>query len=110
MQAFSNCSSKRKRKKKKRSKANILLSNSISYSHILCSVECPICLDTMKDPRALKCKHKFCSNCLQQALDVSNKCPVCQEPQGVLQGNQPPGTMTVHYDSYTRIPGYRGNL
>ena len=103
--------SKRKRKEKKRNRAHISHSKNISHNHILCSVECPICLDTMKNPRALRCKHKFCSYCLQKALDMSNKCPVCQEPQGVLQaGNQPPGRMTVHYDSYTRIPGYRGNL
>ena len=64
----------------------------------------------MTNPRALRCKHKFCSNCIQTALGVNNKCPVCQEPQGVLRGNQPPGKMTVHYDHYKRVPGYTGNL
>ena len=72
-------------------------------------VDCPICLDTMTNPRALKCKHVFCSKCLKKALDVSNKCPVCQEPQGVLQGNQPPGEMTSRCDRYRSLPGYGGN-
>jgi len=69
---------------------------------------CPICLDTMVNPRALKCKHVFCSGCLQSALDVSNRCPVCQEPQGVLQGNQPRGEMTFHFERHRSVPGYEG--
>ncbi|KAK2546815.1 putative E3 ubiquitin-protein ligase DTX3, partial [Acropora cervicornis] len=68
---------------------------------------CPICLNSFSNPRSLKCKHKFCSNCIQRALNVSNKCPVCQEPQGVLKGNQPPGEMTSRVASYS-VPGYEG--
>ena len=63
----------------------------------------------MTNPRALKCKHVFCSKCLKTALDTSNKCPVCQEPQGVLQGNQPPGEMTERFERYS-VPGYEGNF
>ena len=62
---------------------------------------CPICLDTMTNPRSLKCKHMLCSVCIQSALDVSNKCPVCQEPQGVLQRNQPPREMTFRVERYS---------
>lgn len=69
---------------------------------------CPICLDTFTNPRRLKCKHAFCSDCLQKALNTSNKCPVCQEPQGVLQGNQPPGQMRWRTESYYSVPGYEG--
>ena len=50
----------------------------------------------------------FCSSCLQSALDVSNKCSVCQEPQGVLQGNQPRGEMTFRVERYS-VPGYESN-
>ena len=39
---------------------------------------------------------------------MSNKCPVCQEPQGVLQGNQPRGEMTFRVERYS-VPGYEGN-
>ena len=63
----------------------------------------------MTNPRSLKCKHVFCSVCLRSALDVSNKCPVCQEPQGALQGNQPRGEMTFRVDRYS-VPGYEGNF
>ena len=70
---------------------------------------CPICLDTKTNPRALKCKHSFCSVCLQSALEASNKCPVCQELQGVLQGNQPRGEMTSRFERYS-VPGYEGNF
>ena len=49
----------------------------------------------------------FCSNCLQGALDVSNKYPLCQEPQGVLKGNQPPGEMRSRVAPYG-VPGYEG--
>ena len=72
------------------------------------SEECPICLDALIRPRRLKCRHTFCTDCLQRALDTSNKCPVCQEPQGVLQGNQPPGHMGHRVDPYCSVPGYEG--
>lgn len=70
--------------------------------------ECPICLEALKRPKKLKCKHVFCTDCLQRALDTSNKCPVCQEPQGVLQGNQPHGHMGFRVDPYSSVPGYEG--
>ena len=62
---------------------------------------CPICPDTKTNPRALKC--------LQSALKASNKCPICQEPQGVLQGNQPRGEVTSRFERYS-VPGYEGNF
>lgn len=68
---------------------------------------CSICLDKFTNPRSLKCKHRFCSECLQQALNASNKCPVCQEPQGVLKGNQPHGEMTTQPGFYS-LPGFEG--
>ena len=71
---------------------------------------CPICLDHITGPRRLKCRHVFCSVCLQQALKVNNRCPVCQEPQGVLRGNQPRGEMTSYHESYRSLPGYPGNF
>lgn len=69
---------------------------------------CPICLDTLTKPQKLKCRHTFCAECLKNALDASNKCPVCQEPQGVLQGNQPPGEMRQRTERYS-VPGYEGH-
>lgn len=71
---------------------------------------CPICLDHITGPRRLKCRHVFCSVCLQKALKVNNKCPVCQELQGVLRGNQPRGEMTSYHESFRSLPGYPGNF
>ncbi|XP_068721738.1 uncharacterized protein [Montipora capricornis] len=69
--------------------------------------ECPICLTAISNPRSLKCKHVFCSLCIETALNVRSKCPVCQEPQGVLKGNQPQGEMTTRPSSLS-LPGYEG--
>ncbi|XP_068724843.1 uncharacterized protein [Montipora capricornis] len=69
--------------------------------------ECPICLTAISNPRSLKCKHVFCSACIETALNVRNKCPVCQKPQGVLKGNQPPGVMTSRVSGQS-LPGYEG--
>ncbi|XP_068724849.1 uncharacterized protein [Montipora capricornis] len=69
--------------------------------------ECPICLTAISNPRSLKCKHVFCSACIEVALNVRNRCPVCQKPQGVLKGNQPPGLMTSQVSGQS-LPGYEG--
>ena len=53
--------------------------------------KCAICLDTLKNARTLKCKHVFCTSCVKRALKYDNRCPVCKEPQGAVQGNQPKG-------------------
>ena len=70
--------------------------------------ECPICLDTLKNARTLKCKHVFCTDCVETALKHNNRCPVCKEVQGVIQGNQPKGEMRFQ-KIYDRLPGYYGN-
>jgi len=67
--------------------------------------ECPICLDTLTNPRILKCKHVFCTKCAETALKHNNRCPVCKEVQGVIQGNQPEGEMRFK-TTYDRLPGY----
>lgn len=36
------------------------------------------------------------------------KCPVCYEPQDVVQGNQPPGEMKFRFDRSQGVPGYEG--
>ena len=40
---------------------------------------------------------------------MCNKCPVCQQPQGVIVGNQPRGQMTFRIDRYS-VPGYEGKF
>ena len=78
------------------------------YTVLLFPDSCPICLDILENPRTLKCKHAFCTKCLKKALAVNYKCPVCYEPQGVVQGNQPPGEMKTRFDSSQAVPGYEG--
>ena len=47
--------------------------------------ECPLCLETVKNPKALPCIHSFCLECLdklanfaRRKLQATIKCPVCQ--------------------------------
>ena len=71
--------------------------------------KCPVCLDTIKQPRRLKCKHTFCQKCLDEsAKHQGQTCPVCKEPfgKGRRARTMPPGTMDVRFDRATRIPGY----
>ncbi|XP_035682323.1 uncharacterized protein LOC118419824 [Branchiostoma floridae] len=68
---------------------------------------CPICLCDFTGPvTTTRCKHKFCSGCLDSALKVSGQCPVCKAVIGRLKGNQPPGTMTHRIDYLNPLPGY----
>ena len=47
--------------------------------------ECPLCLETVKNPKTLPCLHSFCLGCLDELasfarrqLQTTIKCPVCQ--------------------------------
>ena len=47
--------------------------------------ECPLCLETVKDPKTLPCLHSFCLVCLdkdanyaRRQLQTAIKCPFCQ--------------------------------
>jgi len=48
-------------------------------------IECPICLELLKEPRTLPCHHTFCDDCLityvgtQKACSSEFPCPVCRE-------------------------------
>ncbi|XP_019506117.1 PREDICTED: putative tripartite motif-containing protein 75 [Hipposideros armiger] len=44
-------------------------------------VNCPICLDYLRDPVTIECGHNFCRSCIQQSwADVRDRfpCPVCR--------------------------------
>ncbi|KAF1945397.1 hypothetical protein EJ02DRAFT_369849 [Clathrospora elynae] len=40
--------------------------------------DCPICLDTFKQPVITKCAHVFCTPCLERVIEVQHKCPMCR--------------------------------
>ncbi|XP_068675722.1 E3 ubiquitin-protein ligase TRIM71-like [Montipora foliosa] len=47
--------------------------------------ECPLCIETVKNPKTLPCLHSFCLECLdrhtnfaRRQLKATIKCPVCQ--------------------------------
>ena len=35
---------------------------------------------------------------------------MCYEPQGVVQGNQPHGEMTIEFDRFQGVPGFEGTI
>ncbi|XP_055965379.1 E3 ubiquitin-protein ligase DTX3L [Sorex fumeus] len=67
---------------------------------------CSICMDTISDKKVLpKCKHEFCTDCINKAFSFKPVCPMCQTSYGVQKGNQPEGTMSVNFMK-TPLPGY----
>lgn len=44
------------------------------------SLECPICLEILRDPLSTSCHHRFCRLCLEKALQDNYKipCPLCK--------------------------------
>ncbi|XP_071854569.1 uncharacterized protein [Apostichopus japonicus] len=45
--------------------------------------QCPICLDHFKEPKLLPCLHRYCRECLQTVVEISQdgavKCPLCKQ-------------------------------
>ena len=54
-----------------------------SYTNIEENLQCPLCIDRLRDPRALPCQHVFCCSCLK-SIPSSNlpypsiTCPLCR--------------------------------
>ncbi|KAF2744112.1 hypothetical protein M011DRAFT_521232 [Sporormia fimetaria CBS 119925] len=40
--------------------------------------DCPICLDSLREPIITKCAHIFCSTCLERVIETQHKCPMCR--------------------------------
>ena len=57
---------------------------------------CPICLDKFTNPTRTKCRHKFCSGCLEKALKFDPFCPTCKQPLRPIVGKQPVGGQMTH--------------
>ena len=69
--------------------------------------ECPLCLDTVKNPKRLPCLHSFCLGCLDKRANQARrqrqheiKCPVCQTslpiPETDTYANLPSPTIHVN--------------
>uniref|UniRef100_A0A3B4A721 E3 ubiquitin-protein ligase n=1 Tax=Periophthalmus magnuspinnatus TaxID=409849 RepID=A0A3B4A721_9GOBI len=70
---------------------------------------CPVCLDDFTKKTQLRsCKHEFCEECLEQSVKTQGAvCPVCKDVFGLVEGNQPHGTMTW-VTRPSSLPGYEG--
>lgn len=67
---------------------------------------CAICMESIRNKLVLpKCKHGFCTPCINKAMTYKPVCPVCQTFYGVQKGNQPEGTMTFSVQKLA-LPGY----
>ncbi|KEF60565.1 uncharacterized protein A1O9_02126 [Exophiala aquamarina CBS 119918] len=40
--------------------------------------ECPICLETLKDPMITACAHSFCRDCISRVINAQHRCPLCR--------------------------------
>ncbi|KGL95140.1 E3 ubiquitin-protein ligase DTX3L, partial [Charadrius vociferus] len=67
---------------------------------------CPICMERIKNKEILsKCNHAFCKSCIDQAMTYKQACPVCNTVYGLMEGDQPEGTMSTRTMS-SALPGY----
>ena len=57
--------------------------------------DCVICMEPPTLPRKLQCGHIYCDTCIVTQFKVKPVCPTCGSIQGVVTGDQPPGTMKV---------------
>ena len=55
------------------------------FKNLKKEAECPLCVETVKNPKTLPCLHSFCLECLdkhanfaRRQLKTTIKCPVCQ--------------------------------
>ena len=64
------------------------------FANLKKEAECPLCLDTVNNPKTLPCIHSFCLECLdkhanfaRRQLQATIKCPVCQTSFQIHEGD-----------------------
>ncbi|XP_022800961.1 E3 ubiquitin-protein ligase TRIM71-like [Stylophora pistillata] len=64
------------------------------FNNLKKEAECPLCLETVKDPKTLPCLHSFCLRCIdkhveyaRRQLQTTIKCPVCQTCFQIPEGD-----------------------
>ena len=64
------------------------------FKNLKKEAECPLCLETVKNPKTLPCLHSFCLVCLdklagfaRRQLETTIKCPVCQTSFHIPEGD-----------------------
>ena len=64
------------------------------FKNLKKEAECPLCLETVKNPKTLPCLHSFCLVCLdklagfaRRQLQTTVKCPVCQTSFQIPEGD-----------------------
>ncbi|KAF1984535.1 hypothetical protein K402DRAFT_358980 [Aulographum hederae CBS 113979] len=40
--------------------------------------DCPVCLETLRDPIITACAHIYCFACIERVIDTQHKCPMCR--------------------------------
>ena len=63
------------------------------FKNLKKEAECPLCKETVKNPKTLPCLHSFCLECLdkqtsfaRRELQITIKCPVCQTSFHIPEG------------------------
>ena len=64
------------------------------FQNLKKEAECPLCIETVKNPKTLPCLHSFCLECLdklagfaRRQLQITIKCPVCQTSFQIPEGD-----------------------
>jgi len=60
--------------------------------------DCVICFEPLSTGKAVQvknCRHIFHENCINDAMKVEAKCPICRNRIGDIQGRSPSGTMSI---------------
>ena len=77
------------------------------YKHPQANDQCDICLDHLTNPFTLpKCKHVFCTTCVDYKFEYNPECPTCGESYGERGGEQPSnGVVMARFESMS-LSGY----